>query len=165
VNRSRVLVAILVVAVGGGIVALQAVDKADSRTPITPTSSTTRADRGSLRAATSPSGTQCEVLGAVLPATTGALFGESPLSAERRRQLVRDLRGLVHSELIASGVKPSLRTLARFFARAGSGPSLIDLGKSLTRITTALVAVVEYTAGACDGVPFPTTTSSTPQLR
>jgi hypothetical protein len=169
-NRpGRVLVALLAVAVVGGIVALQVVDDAKSRVTVIPTTTSTSTRESSGAAGDAGAGhfagatdMPCTTLTDLVANAVHALVGDAALGPERSRAIARDLRTLARREGVPSRVRASLRELARFFTRASHGLSLDELGTSLGAIAPDLVVVSGYTAQVCAGT---TTPSSTRPLR
>jgi hypothetical protein len=161
VDRRRVLIAVLAVATVIGIVALQAIDDARSRTPITgstttTTSPATKSGVGKF-APSASSATVCGTLVDLVPNAALALVGDASVTSEQSRTIARDLRSITRRARLPATVRVAVRKLARFFDRASTGIPLTELGSQLGQIATALVTVGRYTARACAG----TTTSST----
>ncbi len=169
-RHRRVLVALLAVAVVGGIVTLQVVDDAKSRMTVTPTTTTTTGDRssdsgdgaaGHFAGAGALDG-PCTTLTDLVANAARALVGDAAFGPERTQAIARDLRALAKREGVPRRVRVSLRKLARFFMRASRGLPIEELGTSLGAIAPDLVVVSGYTAQVCSGT---TTSSSTPPLR
>jgi hypothetical protein len=162
--RRRVLVAILAAVTVAGIVTLQAVDDAESRTPITgSTTTTTRSDTGAgkLTAAVSPASV-CATLQDLLPTAVKALVGDASVTSTQTRELAQDLRTIIRRERISAPLRVALRKLARFFDRASTGIPPTEIGPSLGVIATAMITIGQYTASTCGGA---TTSSTTRPLR
>ncbi len=161
VDRRSALIAILAVATAIGIVALQAVDDARSRTPISGSTTTTtttkpRSGAGTFTRGASPA-TVCAALADLVPNAAHALVGDGSVTGEQSRTIARDLRSITRRERLPATLRVALRKLARFFDRSSTGIPLTELGSQLGQIATALITVGRYTASECAG----TTTSST----
>jgi hypothetical protein len=161
VERRGVLVALLAVVVVAGIVVLQLVDDAESRTPIrTPTSTTTTSPRGgdSGNDAGTFAGvaTPCATLTNLASDVVLAVTGDETVRGDRAATIARDLRALARREAVPAQVRPALRKLARFFDRASDGLSILDAGAELGRTVGSLLVVGQYTARMCPATPSTT---------
>jgi hypothetical protein len=156
-SQRRVLLAILAVATVAGIVLLQAVDDAESRTPITASTTTsTRPATGKLLRADLSAAT-CTTLLSVVPEVARAIAGDDAQTSERRGELTRELRSVARRERLPAPLRVAVRRLARFFESSSEGVEVLALGETLGKVVPAMFTVSQYAASECTS----TTTSST----